>query len=748
MRRGNIYQIANGYMGYRGTLDEFGPEQLVGITLAGIFDRVGSAWREPVNAPNGGYTSVSLGGVELTALGAKVARHSQTLRFANALFQRETAFASKGTTLTVRSSRFLSAETPNLGVIRFSVTCDRAATVTIRTGIDGNIWDLNGPHLLRISATRRDSVLAVEGLTNEASKRVVVAEAADIGFGEATYESGGNRNLRVVHLRAEAGKTYTFHKYFAVFTDNDAVRGPVVEAAVEAVQHARARGYDACLASHSARWKERWERCDVTIDGDDEAQLALRYSILQLLMVAPVKGSSNSIPARALTGQVYKGAIFWDTEMFMFPFFLHTDPQKAVELMRYRIKTLDGARRKAKTEGLGYRGAFYAWESQDTGDDACTYFNIGDPSTGRELRTYFRDKQVHISGDVAIAMWDYFRLTGDDSLLLEGGAEVILECARFYCSLAYYKQDKRRYEILDVTGPDEYHERVGNNAFTSMVAKETLNIANETVKHLRRKHPKALSLLFRKLRIEKELPGFGEVARRLFVPRPDAKTGIIEQFDGYLGLRESTVEDLKAQMVHPNEYLGAGQGLAVPTKIIKQADVVMMLNLFRTRFSTEIKKANWDYYEPRTEHGSSLSACAYAMVATEFGNLDFAYKYFLKTAKIDLEARYKVYVGSVFMGGSHPAANGGAWMTAILGFGGVEADENRIAINPRLCGKWKRLQFRLAYKGDDFRISITKTSVTVAPSRANGRTHTVLVAGRSVKCGPGRPVTIKYPLAR
>jgi nigerose phosphorylase len=748
MRRGNIYQIANGYMGYRGTLDEFGSEQLVGITLAGIFDRVGSAWREPVNAPNGGYTSVSLGGVELTALGAKVARHRQTLRFANALFQRETAFASKGTTLTVRSSRFLSAETPNLGVIRFSITCDRAATVTIRTGIDGNIWDLNGPHLLRLSATRRDSVLAVEGLTNEASKRVVVAEAADIGFGEVTYESRGNRNLRVVHLRAEAGKTYTFDKYFAVFTDNDAVRGPVVEAAVEAVQQARSRGYDACLASHSARWGEKWERCDVTIDGDDEAQLALRYSILQLLMVAPVKGSSNSIPARALTGQVYKGAIFWDTEMFMFPFFLHTDPEKAVELMRYRIKTLDGARRKAKTEGLGYRGAFYAWESQDTGDDACTYFNIGDPSTGRELRTYFRDKQVHISGDVAIAMWDYFRLTGDDSLLLEGGAEVILECALFYFSLAYYKQDKRRYEILDVTGPDEYHERVGNNAFTSMVAKETLNIANETVKHLRRKHPKELSLLFRKLRIEKELPGFGEVAMRLFVPRPDPKTGIIEQFDGYLGLRESTVEDLKAQMVHPNEYLGAGQGLAVPTKIIKQADVVMMLNLFRTRFSTEIKKANWDYYEPRTEHGSSLSACAYAMVATEFGNLDFAYKYFLKTAKIDLEAKYKVYVGSVFMGGSHPAANGGAWMTAILGFGGVEADENRIAINPRLCGKWKRLQFRLAYKGDDFRISITKTSVTVAPSRANARTHTVLVAGKSVKCGPGRQVTVKYPLAK
>ena len=178
--------------------------------------------------------------------------------------------------------------------------------------------------------------------------------------------------------------------------------------------------------------------------------------------------------------------------------------------------------------------------------------------------------------------------------------------------------------------------------------------------------------------------------------------------------------------------------------LIKQADVVMMLSVFRNRFSAKIKQANWEYYEPRTEHGSSLSACAYAMVATEFGNLDFASKYFLKTAKIDLEAKYKIHVGTVFMGGSHPAANGGAWMTAVFGFGGVQADENRIAINPRLSAKWKSLQFHLAYKGDDFRIKITKTSVTITPASANSRVHTLLVAGIPVKCRPGKPITVKY----
>ena len=749
MRTGNVYQIANGYMGYRGTLDEFGPKELVGITLAGIFDRVGDAWREPVNAPNGGYTSVSVDGVELSALKSKVQQHGQTLSVANALFERETVFAVKGKSVTVKSARFLSADTPNLGVIKFSVSCDKAAKIVIRTGIDYNIWDLNGPHLLKLAAESEGDVLVVPGVTSEGGKRVVVAEAVDLAFGEESKEAKGNRNLRAISVRAEAGKTYTFLKYFAVVTDHDPIgKRSVRDAAVEIVKQARTRGYQACLDSHNADWAKRWELCDVLIEGDDEAQLALRYSILQLLMVAPVKGSANSIPARALSGQVYKGAIFWDTEMFMFPFFVYTFPEKAVELMRYRIKTLDGARRKALTEGPGFRGAFYAWESQETGDDACTYFNIGDPFTGRDLRTHFRDKQVHISGDVAIAMWEYFKLTGDDSLLLEGGAEVILECARFYTSYAYFKKDKGRYEILDVIGPDEYHERVNNNAFSSMVAKETLTIANETVQYLKARHPKAFRALVKKIDIAKELPGFVEAAKLLYVPQPDPKTGVIEQFDTYFKLREATVAELKSKMVHPNEYLGAGQGLAVPTKVIKQADVVMMLNLFKTRYSSEIKQANWEYYEPRTEHGSSLSACAYAMVAAEFGKIDFAYEYFLKTAKIDLEAKYKVYVGTVFMGGSHPAANGGAWMTAVFGFAGVRADATRLAINPRLCEKWKTLQFNLTYQGDSFGIKITKTAVSIVPNASNKRTHSVLVAGNSVKCAPGATVTVKYKPAK
>jgi nigerose phosphorylase len=743
MRTGNLFQIANGYMGYRGTLDEFGPNELVGITLAGIFDRVGDAWREPVNAPNGGFTKVTLDGVEISALSTKIKSHKQSLNFENAVFERETVFAAKGKSLKINSTRFLSADNPNLGVIKFSLTCNKAAKVKINTGIDYNIWDLNGPHLLKFNVEKKDGALFAHGVTNETGKKVAVAETVEFDFGKESHKVADKKNLHVIDIAVKAGKTYTFKKYFAVFTDNDHVKS-VSEAAINAVEEAKSLGYDTCLKNHNAEWAKKWELCDVKIEGDDEAQQALRYSIFQLLIVAPVNGSANSIPARALSGQVYKGAIFWDTEMFMFPFFLYTYPEKAVELMRYRIKTLDGARRKAQTEGVEFRGAFYAWESQESGDDACTYFNIGDPSTGRLLRTHFRDKQVHISGDVAVAMWEYFKVTGDDSLLLEGGAEVILECARFYFSYAYFNKNKNRYEILDVIGPDEYHERVNNNAFTSMVAKVTFEIANATVKYLEQKHPAALEALLKKINIKDELADFVEAEKLIYVPQPDEKTGVIEQFDTYFKLKDTTIEALKKQKLHPDEYLGAGQGLAVPTKIIKQADVVMMLNLFKNRYSKEIKKANWEYYEPRTEHGSSLSACAYAMVAADIGKLDWAYNYFLKTAKIDLEAKYKVYVGTVFMGGSHPAANGGAWMTAVFGFGGVKAGGEYVVINPRLYKKWNNLRFNMVYKRDRFNIKITKDDVAIIADTFNKSKHTFIVSGKSIDCAPGKLSLIKY----
>lgn len=666
---GNKYMLGNGYMGYRGTLEEFSKTELVAVTLAGLYDKEGDKWREPVNAPNGLLTKVFCNDQLLSVLDCEPVVHTQELNIRNAIHHRSTEYAvSDGGALTFTADRFVSQDNLHLLVSKYSIRSTQDCRVAIETGIDVDVWDINGPHLYGQKVQLKDEVLISSSVSGELKIPVVVAERAYFSFGEELLEDGAA--VRRISFDARAGETYEWFKYVAVYTGLDADQ-PETEA-VKSVHAAEALGYEALFKAHRLLWDERWSHSDVIIEGDEAAQFALRYSIYQLLIIAPTVSEKVSIPARGLSGQVYKGAVFWDTEMFMLPFFLHSDPKVARNLMMYRIHTLDGARRKAAE--YGFLGAFYAWESQDTGDDACTLFNVNDVFTGRPMRTYFRDKQVHISGDVVHGIWKYVQFTGDESLLTSGGAEVIWECARFFYSYAYYNSVKQRFEILDVTGPDEYHERVNNNAFTNALVKETLEIALHTAALLQEKYPEAYGQLSAPFSSGPFLKEFKTMLDSFYVPQPDPASLVIEQFDRYLTLEDVELTELKSRVLNKNEYFGGGNGLATTTTILKQADVVLMLNLFKHSFSKEVKQANWGFYEPRTEHGSSLSPCIYALVAADIGSPDWGYPYFMRTATVDLTGESKQYVGDLYIGGTHPAANGGAWMAAVLGFAGLDYD--------------------------------------------------------------------------
>ena len=459
------------------------------------------------------------------------------------------------------------------------------------------------------------------------------------------------------------------------------------------------------------------------IEGDDEAQLALRYSIYQLCSIAPHNTDKCGIPARGLSGQVYKGAAFWDTEMFMLPFFQFTDKTVAENLLKYRINTLPGAERKAHE--FGYEGAFYAWESQETGDDACTLFNVTDIFTNRPLRTYFKDRQIHVSADMVFAMWDYCSVTGDYTVLRDGGLDMIYECVRFFYTYSSFRPYKNRYELLDVVGPDEYHERVDNNAFTNIMVKHAADILTYALDKVKSIYPDKYNEFIK----DKELAWVYDFAQKLYVPEPD-KDGIIEQFDGYFRMEDTVPSELKKRELKENEYWGC-HGLASTTRVLKQADVVMMLNVFRSEYSNEIKKANWEFYEPYTEHGSSLSACAYAIVAANIGFTDWAYKYFMKTATVDLNGSTRQYLGSLYIGGTHPAANGGSWNTAIYGFAGVSYKDGILDISPNIPDKWQSLSFKLLWQGVRLTVVIGKNGVKVsADKKAN---FNITVNGKKIE---------------
>lgn len=693
-KHGSKFLLGNGFMGYRGTMEEYTAEQLVAVNLAGFFDLAdGSDWRESVNAPNPLYTVVIVDGVELNLNTLESVSHNQTLNIKNGIHSRKTVFKVKDVNITITAERFVSMTRENIMTLKYSVSADKDIDITVKTGIDKNIWDISGKHLNYINEAQNGNSLELNAETVQLKNKLKVLETV-VGLDNIKNEN----LLHVVNISLKANEKTEFIKFSGVYHNES------LEKANEDFANAVNIGYDSLLNEHISAWENVWENSDVVIEGDDEAQLALRYSIYHLCSIAPHNTDKCGIPARGLSGQVYKGAAFWDTEMFMLPFFQFTDSKVARNLLKYRVNTLEGAKRKAKL--LGHDGAFFAWESQETGDDACTLFNVTDIFTNRPLRTYFMDKQIHISADIVFAMWDYCRTTGDYTILTDGGLELMYQCMWFFYTYSAFKPHKNRYELLDAIGPDEYHERVNNNAFTNVMVKHAADIFILAIDKVKNDNPEYFK------EFNNDLSWAYDFAEKLYVPQPNEK-GIIEQFDGYFKLEDVTPEILKTRELKKNEYWG-GHGLASTTMTLKQADVVMMLNVFRNEYSKEVKKANWEFYEPYTEHGSSLSACAYAIVAAEIGNIDWAYKYFMKTASVDLTGDTKQYVGSLYIGGTHPAANGGAWNTTIFGFAGVSFTNDTLDISPRLPKNWDSLSFKLNWKGDKLDIKVAENRVEIS----------------------------------
>jgi trehalose/maltose hydrolase-like predicted phosphorylase len=709
-RLGNTFLLGNGYFGYRGTLEEYTKEQKPATIVSGLYDQVGDLWREPINFPNGGFIQVVYQNRPLHAKTSRVEQHSQTLDIYQAVHDRHTVFLTEdGNRLIVHARRFVSATRLHLLCIEYTIEASRNCELVIHSGIDGDVWDLNGPHLCNFKSEVHGSLISLTAISQEMRIPIAVCESV-VGPGDPhTYAEEGKRILRQIHLRVNANQPQTLHKFVALHTAKDTDNPQ--SAGESLCQEAARVGFDPLLKEHCAFWEARWKSCDIQITGDAEAQLALRFSMYHLLAVAPTHTDRASIPARGLSGQVYKGGIFWDTEIFMLPFLTFEFPEIARNLLMYRYHTLDGARRKARE--YGFRGAYYAWESQDTGDDACTLFNVADVFTKRPIRTFFRDKQVHISADIAHAIWTYYSITGDDTLFLDGGAEVIYECSRFLLTRLYYSREKDRYEILDVTGPDEYHERVHNNTFTNWMAVSTLKICLDLSAYLQERYPAQAEALMEKIDFQEDLEAIREVSGQMYQPAPDPQTMIIPQFDGYFALEDVPLKALLQRKLDPYEYLGGGNGLATTTQIIKQADVILSLVLSDQEYSREALAANWEYYEPRTEEGSSLSACSYAIIAAQIGKVDAAYKYFMTTATIDLTGDSKQYVGPLYIGGTHPAANGGAWMAVVLGFCGIHWSGPSLTIDPHLPALWSEVKVPLTIHGQSLQLTVSKHEVTI-----------------------------------
>jgi len=714
--KATVFALANGYMGLRGAGEELPPTipGVKGCYINGIYDtpRGKLTEREFPNMPD--WTLIQFWADEEPfdpANMGELLEYSRELDMREGVMRRSIRWRSpSGKVIRMESERLISMTHRHVGVIRYRLVAEDPVHVELHSSIDGAVNNRWAYHFKRFSRHQDGEEDYLEVETFEPGYHIGVMARHEVRTPSQLSVERDDPTDRCVQtvftVDLQPGQEFELTKWCALY-DSRFSNGDLRALCLADIEAARTLDYEALKAQHVRRWEELWQASDVQIDGDDEAQMGIRFAVFHLLAAAPYHDDRISIPARGLQGQDYYGSIFWDCEIFVLPLFIYTQPEVARNILRYRYHTLEGAKRKAKK--LGFEGAYYAWQSQETGDEQCDLYVFTNPLTGEPIRSYFADEQIHISADIAYAIWQYVQATGDEGFWLDGGAEILVEVARFFLSRATWNAERERYELRSVLGPDEYHERVNNNAYTNALAQFSVQKAIEVLSLLREKHPEAYDALKVKTGLtDGEVSRWQHFVQKVYVPAPDPQTRLIPQFDGYFGLRDEPVEETRKRLAHPDLHPGGPLGPYQETQNIKQADVVMLLYLLRDRYDTETKRANWRYYEPRTAHDSSLSPMAYSLVAADVGMVDWAYKYFLYTAHIDL-ASY----GPHWNLGIHAASLGGAWQAVVNGFCQLEltADGIRFLKPPVIPSHWRSVRFRVMWHGQPVQVHVDGQSV-------------------------------------
>jgi trehalose/maltose hydrolase-like predicted phosphorylase len=470
----------------------------------------------------------------------------------------------------------------------------------------------------------------------------------------------------------------------------------------------------------------------VVVEGDSEAQQALRFAVYHLNSAVHPAISGSSVGARGLTGDGYMGHVFWDTEIFMLPFYTLTWPEAARSLLQYRHRTLAAARAKARR--LGFRGALYAWESTDTGEEATPPYALGPRAEVIAIRS--GDLEHHVSAAVAYAVWQYWQATRDVDFLLQYGAEILLETARFWASRCRLEGDG--YHIRNVIGPDEYHEDVDDNAYTNRLAVWNIERGLETADLLARRWPERCHNLTAELRLnsaELERWRSAATAMRVLV---DPKTALLEQFEGYFGLEQIDLSVFAGRTAPMDVLLGPERTRR--SQVIKQADVTMLMALLPEAFTPESSRNNFQYYEVRCGHGSSLSPPIHAWVAARLGLIDIAMRYFRETAAIDLNDSM-----SNSASGLHMAALGGLWQATVFGFGGLALHEDGLSLEPHLPEGWNRLCFPVQWRRRRLTVELSRARQVLEVKLERGSPMTIYAGGVSHRLAEGTPVVVALP---
>ncbi len=727
----SIFSIGNGRFGQRGNFEEhYSGESLQGSYFAGVYypDKTRVGWwkngypeyfAKVLNAVDWAGMDIYLNEERLDLAKFAPLEYSRTLDMRNGLLQRQFLIETPMGKIRFSFERFCSMSNNEIGTVRLVISSiSFSGRIRIASYLDWQItnedanWDES--FWLHINSSSTDDFCRA------------MAETKKTGFGVSSAMAWSFSGAQVLHTKSEAKANYcsitfefeiaqgskcTYDKFTGHQSSLYHDANTIYDGSLKVAQNAADDGYESLRAAHIESWEQKWEDSDICIEGDNPAQQGIRFNIFQLLQTYTGEDARLNIGPKGFTGEKYGGGTYWDTEAYCIPFYLGSgDPGIARQLLVYRYNHLSKAIENAEKLGFANGAALYPMVTMN-GEECHNEWEI----------TF---EEIHRNGAIAYAIANYINYTGDSNYLMHGGLEVLIGIARFWSQRVNWSEPKQQYVMLGVTGPNEYENNVNNNWYTNYIARWCLNYTasciDDTIKNNE-------SIIAKTNVTGKEIANWRNIADNIYLGE-DKSLGIFLQQDNYLDKEQLTADQIPeaSRPIHQNWSWDR----ILRSCFIKQADVLQGMFFFEDDFDMNTLRRNFAFYEPRTVHESSLSACVHGILASKLGMDEKSYEMYLRTARLDLDD-----INNDTEEGLHITSMAGTWMSIIKGFAGVRIKDGILCLNPSLPAQWKLLKFKLRFRGNLFSVAFDTNEFRII--NVSGPSTTVVVhdIDRSINSG-------------
>ncbi|MHA6528820.1 glycoside hydrolase family 65 protein [Paenibacillus sp. BAC0078] len=701
----SIFSLGNEYMGVRGYPEEgYGGDSLLGSYFNGLFEEskvdahykgIIRSLRFMVNAVDWLYTRITIDGETLDLAESRFSDYRRELDFKSGVYARELVWhLNNGKSVKIRFERFVSMTVSHLGCQRITFEpLTFSGMVQVRSGLDFSIVHEDQGRCYWETLNRQEigGMAAIMAQTVNTKNRLFSAFrlSTDALLDSSSVESDRFIGTDVL-LKLEQGKRTTLDKMVMNYAEKDHTLShqDVWGKGAQQAEQCVILDYDEAAARQLEYWNNVWKASDIEIEGDLENQQGIRFCIFQLYQTYHGDNSGFNIGAKGLTGEAYRGLAFWDTESYCLPFYIFNNPKAAKSLLEFRYKSLPYALQRAKE--LDCEGAFYPIATID-GTESCDLWQHS-------------NLQLHVGTAVAYGIRHYVNITGDRAFLFEKGLEMLIQISRFYATRGQFGQKTGEFGYFGVMGPDEFQLMVNNNCYINLMAKKLFEYTLEIISQMRIAEEAAFEALAERLGlIAEEQADWANKAERMKIPQ-DKKSGIYEEHDGFfdmphLDIHAIPVEDFPL-------YSHWSYDRLYRYDMIKQPDVLMFLFLYSGQFPLEVKRTNYDYYEPRCIHESSLSPSIHSIIASEISRPEEAFKFFEFATRLDLD-NYNRNTRE----GLHTTSIAAAWMNIVYGFGGMRSDGEKLTFNPDIPDRWERYSFPITFRGTKLFVEVCKEYV-------------------------------------